>query len=99
MPVKHLHTDEIRLAASYRVFKALDVSKPVSTARQLLHRQPAVYTEGSTQDKAKYPSPLTDRDTSMINSSKRSSGTTSLHSDQPAGRPGVQENIGCSETN
>jgi hypothetical protein len=45
----------------------------MSAARQLLHRRPAVYTEESTDDKAKYPSPFTDRDTLTINSTKRSS--------------------------
>jgi hypothetical protein len=45
----------------------------MSTARPLLHRQVAVHTETSTSDKAKYPSPLTDRDTLMISSTNRSS--------------------------
>jgi hypothetical protein len=57
----------------YGLFKEFYLSIPVSTARQLLHREPAAHTEESTEDKAKYPSPLTDRDTSMMNSTKRSS--------------------------
>jgi hypothetical protein len=57
----------------YRVFNEFQVSMPVSTLRQLLHQQPAVHTGGSTSDKAKYLSPLTDGETSTINSTKRSS--------------------------
>jgi hypothetical protein len=53
--------------------RRFEVSTPISTARQLLHRQPAIHTEELTQDKAKYPSPLTDRDTLTINFTKRSS--------------------------
>jgi hypothetical protein len=40
----------------------------VSIARQLLYWKPAVHTEESTSEKAKYPSPPTDRDTSVRHS-------------------------------
>jgi hypothetical protein len=40
---------------------------------QPLHQQPAVHTEELISDKAKYPSPLTGRDISTINSTKWSS--------------------------
>jgi hypothetical protein len=57
----------------YRVFKKFSGLTPMSTNRQLFHRQPAVHTEESTYDKAKHPTPLTDKDTSTISSGKGSS--------------------------
>jgi hypothetical protein len=57
----------------YRIFKKFDVSRPVSTARRLLHWQPVAHTKESTSEKTRYPNPPTDRDTSTINSIKLSS--------------------------